>query len=360
MIKTLYKYLARHLLYNLLMVFAILCAIIFIIDFMEFAKKFSDNSSVFQMIGYVVLRIFSHLDMSMPFIVLIACIISFFRLNSTNELLVMRTSGISIFRIMMVTFCTFFAVGMLYFIFITPISAYSTRHYQAFENRISQHDSSFVISKTGLWFKDTTQADKTKVINIARVDSKKNEAFGVQIYIYDTKTREVQNIMALSADLGAEHWSLHQVKVTDSQLHNDYYDDYKIDIKINLNELTSSLNKPETLPFWQVDRVIKLAKNSGFSTTLYEMHYYNLLFLPMIFASMAVFSSLFAFGYGRNVVLWKRSAIGLFSGLLIYFANNVIKAFAIYTALPIPFVILAPYLIILLIALYMMLTIEDI
>lgn len=360
MFKILYKYLAKHLIVNFVIVLLLMFGFIFVIDLMEFSKRFSEHvSSPFVALSYAALHTLSHLTTSMGFVVLIASIITFFRLNLRNELIILRLAGFSAFRIVVITFTTFASIGLLYLLVITPISSYAVRKYENFKMRTLNEERSFVISDSGLWFRDISSNNVLKIVNVGRVKPESNTVFNIEVFSYNMQEKILFSIKSKMARIEPNYWRLYNVHIVDSNLQSSYHDVYKIPLNISIKELNSSLKPPKTIPFWQFEKVIKLAKESGFSTIMYESYYYNLLILPIIFGAMSMFGAVFMLSPQRLIRLWKRCFIATMCGLVIYFINNVFRTFALLSTLPILFVIFMPYIAIILIATYIAVLVEE-
>lgn len=360
MFKKLYRYLAKNLFYNFIAIFAIIFGVIFAIDLMEFSKRFHDFvSSPLVALSYSALHTISHITSSTGFIALICAIATFFRLNSRNELILIRFSGFSAFRILAVTFFTLAGIGLIYLLIITPISSYSVRKYEKFKMRALNEERSFIISDSGLWFKDITDDNGLKIVNVSKVQADKNMVFNVEVFSYTVDQKFLINIMAKTGYIMDGYWQLNDVYIVDSNLESRQLDEYNIPLNISIKELNNSLKDPKTIPFWQLEKVIKLAKESGFSTTIYELYYYNLLIIPIIFGAMAMFGSVLILSPQRNTGLWKRCFIAALFGMIIYFLNNIFKTFALLSALPVWLIVLIPYLVLMLISIYIAALVEE-
>ena len=360
MIKTFYLYLAKNFFLNLMIVLGIVISIVFIIDLMEFSKRFghlvSGPVATFKYVGLHYLP--SHLHRSMPFIVLIASIMTFFRLNVRNELIMFRVSGMSVLGLIGVVSTFVFALGLIYLFVITPIFAYSMKRYEQFESRLTDDDSNFLISSSGLWFKDDSEEGVVKIIHAIKIEQDKNLALNIQAFLYNNGERFVTHINSKVAEIVNGQCTFYDANITDSKLNYRKKARYTIPLNVDISELEYSLGNPETIPFWKLDKAIKLGQNSGFPTLFYEVYYYSLISMPFVFASMASFGALFAFTHVKKK-LWSRCCMGVFFGLVIYFINNVFRAFALLTTLPLWLVVIAPYIILVLVTIYLAVMIEE-
>lgn len=360
MFKILYRYLAKNLLLNFLIVLSIMYSIIFVIDLMEFSKRFSELiNSPMMAFRYTTLHTLSHLTSFMGFIVLLSGVITYFRLNIKNELVIIRFCGFSTFRIIVVTFTILGLIGLFYLLVITPISSYAVRKYDNFKVRALKEERSFVISDSGLWFKDISDDNVLKIVNVGRVEPQSNTVHNIEVFSYDTANRLLVNMRSKMARIEQGYWRLYNVDMMDSNLESNYHDIFTIPLNISIKELNSSLKDPKTIPFWKFEKVIKLAQESGFSTKVYEAYYYNLLIIPIIFGAMSIFGAVFMFSVGRRIELWKRFLIAAMCGLGIYFINNVFHTFILPSSLPILFAVLIPYIVLILVTIYLAVLSEE-
>jgi len=113
-----------------------------------------DLSIVFEMI---FLKLPNHFQMLMPFIVLTAAMVAFYRLNHTQEIIAARSSGLSIWQLLSGIITSVLVFGLLQLIILNPLSA-------AMSNRLNNLESLYfsgtnhhiAISETGLWFREIT------------------------------------------------------------------------------------------------------------------------------------------------------------------------------------------------------------
>ena len=95
-------YLAKQTILNFLYVLAVISAIIMMFDMIEILRKTSGRHevSVGFLLEYVVAKLPETVDKVIPFIVMVSTMITFWRLSKTNEFVIIRAAGVSIWGVL--------------------------------------------------------------------------------------------------------------------------------------------------------------------------------------------------------------------------------------------------------------------
>jgi len=126
-------------------------------DVMELLKRTSGKSDVaFSLVLKMFLfRFPSYFQEMLPFVLFFAAIISFWRLNRSQELLIIRASGVSIWQILTPIAGTALLIGLVDLLIINSFSAKMLDKFHNLENRyIYQRQTPFSISQNGFWFRE--------------------------------------------------------------------------------------------------------------------------------------------------------------------------------------------------------------
>lgn len=360
MLKKIYLYLSLNLLKSTLVTLLVLFAIIFAIEYIDLTRRFSSIvTGQMQLLKIIIIHIFTYITVIMPFAVLIGSIAALIRLNLNNELSSFRTFGLSVFNIEAAVFITFFLLGFTYLLAIAPITTYCHKKYEQFLSKVYDREASFLLSSSGLWLYDNAAQSTDTIINAARIGLGGRKIFNLDIYSYNPAEKSVTVISAVEAHIETDKWVLHKAHSINSALEETYHETYELPINVDFTELQRRMDLPQTIQWWRLPKVIRLAKKSGFATTDYELYYYKLLALPLIFAAIGSFGATFTFAARKEGALFKNCLIGIFVGFAIYFFNNVFHAFADRTNLPLGVVVFMPYVMVILFTIYHAIRIEE-
>ena len=115
-----------------------------------------------------------------PFIFLISAILLFIKLIEKDELITIKVSGISNFKIILLPIMISFVLGIMIVSIFNPVSSLFTYKYYEMKNHFtSKNDFLAAITENGIWIKDT-HLNKTNLIKADRLEG--DELMDVSIY----------------------------------------------------------------------------------------------------------------------------------------------------------------------------------
>ena len=139
------------------MVFLIsmLCLVV-LFDFSEQMRKAASHEGIG--IGLIIELVFLRLPYMAqtlsPFIILFSSVFVFWKFNRSNEILVARASGISIWQIIFPMVTGALLIGLLDLIAINPISAIMMEKYKRVNAQVFHGtQGTFTLAETGIWIR---------------------------------------------------------------------------------------------------------------------------------------------------------------------------------------------------------------
>ena len=96
------SYLVKQTILNFLFVLAVVCAIIMMFDMIEILRRTSGryDVSIGFLVEYVIAKLPETVDKVVPFIMMVSTMIAFWRLSKTNEFVIIRAAGVSIWGVL--------------------------------------------------------------------------------------------------------------------------------------------------------------------------------------------------------------------------------------------------------------------
>lgn len=303
-------------------------SIMAIFDFTELFRRAATKSNVgvgllFKML---LLRFPTHIQEILPFIVLFAAILAFWRLNRNTELVVMRASGLSIWQILTPMITIALLIGVFDLVFLSPLSAKLMGRFDVLQNRyLNDHTETSTISETGLWLKDK-HSKTERVIRVGRIDFKKNLLYGVSVYEFDLKSK-----FATRADAGVAKWDNKglylydgwQVKPGDVA---QKFKELQFLTLLNLHNLQNTFANPKTLPFWSLIYYANLMKQSGLSGERYLLRWHSLLAGCIWLGVMVMLAASFSLNSVRSNRASLIIGTGVLLSFLLYFFRDISAA----------------------------------
>ncbi len=306
------RYIAKTLLSFTLTVLLVWLSIYSFFNFLEEVNSVgtADYTS-FQAMKYIALKMPDVIYNHATSVILLGCVLGMGHLATTNQIVVMRISGISILKM------TIFTIKIaLYFVFFTIIIGefivpFSTAYAEK-ERSQALGISSVSSNQEGFWIKDGEN-----FINVKRnLDGK---------FFIDVNIFEVNQSNSIKSVTSAEN-----AKFDGNSLQMINSNIYKIDnskdvdniliknikshsepVSFN-NDLIEDLKKsPEDLTTLKIIKQIKYLSDNKLRSDFFEVELYKRFIKPFTLVAMIIIGMLFIFGANRSVTLGRKIFFGV-------------------------------------------------
>ncbi|AZL15518.1 LptF/LptG family permease [Rickettsiales endosymbiont of Stachyamoeba lipophora] len=332
---TLFTYIARQYLASLMLVTSIVASVISLVDSLELVRRSYGKILHLEKILYIVsLRLPYTLQEILPFICLIAATVCYARLSRNNELIIMRSVGLSGWQFMMPTLVTSIILGTIYVLLLTPLTSKMFYQSELIEDRIIRGQLPQVSAlMSGIWLKDELD-NKISVINAKSINPNSDELKDISIIICSKDFQFIKRIDAESAIIENGYWRLPSAKVTTVNKINAQQYNIRMRSSLTIEKLQESFNKPSNLSFWQLPKFISNMKQAGLPAIRHYQYFLSLCLLPLLLAAMSVL----AVGFATKISKRLQNNMEIFWGILIsfviYFINQIIGALGLSGTIP--------------------------
>ncbi len=123
--------------------------------------------------------------------------------------------------------------------------------------------------------------------------------------------------------------------------------------------MQESFAPPDTLSVWELPSFIGLLKRSGFSSVRHRLHFQALLALPLLAATMALVAAGFSMRPARRGGVARMIGGGVAAGFALFMISKLAEEFGQSGALPVVLAAWAPAAAGLLLAVTLLLHVED-
>lgn len=318
--KILSKYLLKEIVSSVLLVLLALTLLLSFFDLINELEDLGKGSYSFEKIMmFVVLSMPGNIYDLMPVAVLVGCMLSLGQLAKHSELIVLRVSGISVFRLLLQLLKIGIFFSLLTFLIgelITPIS-------ETIGQRIRIKATHAIVAqefKSGLWVKDGTSFVNVK--DVLPDTSLKN----IDIYEFDVKSKLIKIRNAQSAQFENDLWQL-------SDVTNTYFDKETIHIEtfpkdtwqssIRPELLNILLVLPEKMSAWNLYSYIKHLTINKQNTTRYEIAIWAKVVYPLACLVMVILALPFSFIQQRATGASGKVVSGIALGIVYIILNRV-------------------------------------
>jgi len=358
---TLGFYLLRTYVTSFLMLLAAFMAISFLFDLVEMLRRTIGREGVtFNITLTMSLLKQPHLALQiMPFAVLFGSMLTFWRLTRSQELVVMRSAGVSVWQFIMPVVLCAMALGIIKIAVINPVASAMLFRYEEMESKyIKGAVSIFAASENGLWIRQVDSAGES-VIHADNVNAATFELRDPIIYIFHGEDQFTGRIDAKVAKLEPGYWKLTDASITGPDKHTEFMPEYRLNTNLTFEEIQDSFASPESISFWELPRFIEALQRSGFSAIRHRLYWNSLLAVPLQFCAMVLVAATFSLRHHRRGGVLPIIAAGVFIGFLVYFLSNVAFALGLTGVVPIFLSAWSPSCATLLFGLAMLFHLED-
>jgi lipopolysaccharide export system permease protein len=364
---TLSLYVARVFCFFVLAMLAALTAVVALFDLIELLRRSAmrPEATFGVVVEIAALRLPWAAMQILPFAVLLGGILAFWRLTRSSELIVARAAGISAWQFLAAPTLCAIALGAFATTVVSPISA-------AMRARAEAIDSAFIKVGGGplalnggqLWMR---QADNgltpqgVALLHAGRVNVKGGEliASAVSVFRLDASDRLLERIDATGATLLNGDWVLSGARTLTPGHPAGPGATMHLPTNMTVARVQDSFAPPDTLSFWALPGFIDLLDRSGFSSIRHRLQFQSLLALPLLAGTMALLAAGFSMRPARRGGVAQMIGSGVAAGFALFVVSKVAEEFGQTGALPPVLAAWAPAASGLMLAVALLLHLED-
>jgi lipopolysaccharide export system permease protein len=370
---TLTGYVARGFLGATLVVMAALIGLVALFDFIELLRRAATRPGVgFEIpLEIAAMRLPFVAMQILPFAILLGGIIAFWRLTRSSELIVARAAGISAWGFLTGPLVVAVLLGMFGTFAISPISS-------ALLARAERMDQNFLRTGGGLtslaggrlWLRQSDRALDPQGVAIisgrpvamTAVQPGSGPRFELQevtIWRLSNDDRPLARIEAPSARLVDGAWLMESAVSFGADRMAAAPERVSLPTELTPDRIQESFASPETLDFWALPGFIAVLEAAGFSAVRHRIQFQSLLALPALALGMALLAAGFSMRQTRRGGVAQMIGGGVAAGFALFVLDKVSNELGEAGSLPVLLAAWAPTLAGLLLALALLLHLED-
>lgn len=364
---TLSIYITRQFLLAVLSMLAALSGIVSLFDFIELLRRSATKpDAAFGLVaGIAALRLPYVAMQILPFAVLLGGILAFWRLTRSSELIVARASGVSAWQFLAAPTACAILLGVIATAGISPLSSAMLARAELLDNAyLRTGGGPSALAGGQLWLR---QSDReldphgvailhARDVQITRGHLAAND---VSVFRLDGNDRLLARLEAREASLGAGVWTLTGTRrMLPDHLPEDV-GTVTLPTDLTVSRVQDSFASPDTLSVWALPDFIGLLERSGFSAIRHRLHFQTLLALPLLAGTMALVSAGFSMRATRRGGVAQMIGSGVAAGFALFVVSKVAEEFGQSGALPAGLAAWAPAAAGLMLAVALLLHLED-
>lgn len=358
---TLSWYIARHFLIWLAIFFIGLSFIILVADLLELLRRAAvrPDVSLSNVVEMALLKLPHTAQELLPFALLFSAIMAFWRLTRTNELIVARAIGVSVWQFMLPAITAAVVVGAFKVLVFNSIAAATFAKFEVLEAKLLKGQQDLLtVSNSGIWLRQTA-SNGTAIIHAPHASLDLRTLDTVTVLLYKPDNSFSAQIDADRAILEEGYWQLENAFEAESGKPSEPKGTVKLPTDFTIAKIQESFARPETMSFWDLPAFIDLMQRAGFPSTKHRLYFQSQLAVPMLLSAMILIGATFSLRPTRRGGVGWMIAGGIAAGLILYSLSEVVYALGLSTRIPVMLAAWAPAVVSTLLGLAMLLHLED-
>jgi lipopolysaccharide export system permease protein len=368
---TLTLYVARGFLAATMIMLAALTGLVALFDFIELLRRAATRPNV----GFDIPATIAALRLPfvalqiLPFAILLGGIVAFWRLTRSSELIVARAAGVSAWGFLTGPATVALLLGIFAVTGLSPLSSMMLA-------RAERIDQTFLRTGGGLsslaggrlWLRQGDRELDPQGVAIltgrpaaARDEQGRGrfELQGVTVWRLSGGDRPLARIEAPRAHLEPGRWVLEEAVSFGPDRRPSTLATLALPTELTAGRIEDSFASPETLSFWSLPDFIEVLEEAGFSAVRHRIQFQSLLAMPVLALAMALLAAGFSMRHNRRGGVAQMIAGGVAAGFALFVVDRVSSEFGEAGSLPVLLAAWAPTLAGLLLALALLLHLED-
>lgn len=324
--KILERYIGVTIGMSVVTVTAVISSLFLLISFAgEFDKIGHANYTILRAMQYTLLLLPDRIYEFFPLATLLGSILGLGALANSSELVVIRTAGVSVFRIVVAIMKMALVLMVAAFILGEVIAPPALQYAKVQRVKALSKDIS-VNTQYGLWARDSNTYIHVQSAN------NNGKLFNIHLYRLNKEHQIEQIISAKSADYLGDEWLMNDIVQTDISLDG-------INVSHSKSKHWKTLLDPELvrvvkfepskLSIWRLGNYISYLKVNGLETAQYELALWSKIVTPLTIAAMVLLAVPFVLGSLRRTSIGQQILIGFLVGLSFFIANRLLGQMSI-------------------------------
>jgi lipopolysaccharide export system permease protein len=360
--RTLSVYIARQFSTWFGSVFGTMISVTFLLDYIELLRRGGTRAHATwaTLLEMAALKLPHTAQDVMPFAILFGTMLAFWRLTRSNELVVARAAGVSVWGFLTPALAVALLIGIAAVTLFNPIASAMQASYEKLDSRILRMGGDpLSLSNAGLWLRQSDAAGGQILIHGEKLTSPDLQLRNVSVFFLNRRAEFTARIEARSARLGGGFWVIEGGQRFRPGEPQEAVAELRLPTSLTTSKIEESLASPDTMSFWELPGFISLLEQSGFSAQRHRLHFNVLLARPLLFCAMVLVAATFSLRMQRRGGAVMLLVSGVAAGFLLYFVSDIVFALGLSAKLPVLLAAWTPTGVALIFGVSMLLHLED-
>lgn len=317
--------------------------LILIINLFDVSNKVKgvENITIAQILLMSALQIPPFIADIIIFIINLAAMLTLFELSSKSEIIIMRSAGMSLWKILSPMAISAFMIGLIFIFIFLPFTIFCSKSYKTMELQIikKEQKDSFA-PKNGIWLKQENINNPGQDIKIRakKVYRKDLVLEDVTLWFFDEKNQFYKKIDAKNMFLYKGNWLIQSAILNDENNINKKIKSLEIATNLDpdfiVKKIINNFEDVKLFPILDLPKLIQNLESSGFSSRKFKVYFHSLMNYPLLFTAISLIASYFAINSIRSRNNMIYIVIGTIFGLITYISLNIVNALGASGVIP--------------------------
>lgn len=322
----------------------VLAAVVALFDTLELARRTASKpEATGAIVAAMALSRLPHLvEKTIPFAVLFAAILAFWRMNRGRELVIARAAGLSAWQFLAPVLASAVLIGALEAAALDPLASTLFLNWKKLEAKYIKRKTDLVdLTDEGLWLRQSIPGGHY-ILHADSIAPTDMTLRGVVVFMMEGEDRFRRRIDAGSARLEKGGWMLARARVVAPGKRPAVYPALRLDTSLTRKNLQDSFAPPDTISFWELPRFIRVLESAGFSALRHRLHLHQELAQPLLLCALVLIAAAISMRPQRQKGVGALIVVGVGVAFMLYVATDVVSALGASGRLPIALAAWAP------------------
>ena len=349
MFKIYEKYLIKNFLGKFFLISLIFLSLIIVLSILEEISFFKNLGASF-LFPYFLTLFGAPITLFeiFPFIFLLSTQFLFYDLFKKDELILLKSNGLSNLKIIKILFISSMIMGIVTVFLYYSLASKLKFYYTDIKNNFSNDNKYLaVVTDSGLWLKDEVN-NNTLIVKANYI--KDNFLIDVIINKFDDKFNLLDTVQANEVDIIDKDWVIKSAIITKDNISQKKNDNIILKTNFDQEKINSLFSNISTLNLLELFDLKEDYEKLGYSSDEIIIHLLKLFSTPLLYGILTVLSSIIMFNFKREKSIVFHVILGIFMSVMIYYLNFLFSSLGNTGKIPIIYSIFMPLLFISLIA----------
>ncbi|WP_422049981.1 LPS export ABC transporter permease LptG [Shimia sp.] len=363
---TTHLYFARKFLWMFLSILTVFFVLTMLLDMMEQLRRFDvDEVGFYRVLGLTLLRAPQGLYQLLPLIVILATVALFIGLARSSELVVVRAAGRSGIVAVLSPVIVAMLLGLLAVTVLNPLVATTSLEYEKQSDALRNNGGEALsLTEEGIWLRQGGPEGHA-VIHADRTNADASQFINLSVITYADNGGPQSRIEAKTARLLEEGWELTNARVWNLNrsvtegAEAVHHETLHLASNLTPDRIRDRFGSPSAISVWLLPQFIKELDEAGFSSRRHTVWLHMELAQPLFLMAMVLVGSAFTMRHTRFGNTGVAVLFAILVGFSLYFIRNFAQILGENGQIPVLLAAWAPPSASVLLALGLLLHMED-